>query len=141
MRLTGKVSGREDSGEYGPPHHKEVDSYAQRNCTTTETMRVEPLAGALTKRQKYDYRDIDRRELKLIRVGQAIFALYKRERRFPGSTGVQQKALLEACETIWALKKQLRAELRVERVARFALWRDRTLFAPNAPMVNMGAQR
>ena len=99
MRLTGKVSGRGDSGEYGPPHHKEVDSYAQRNCTTTETMRVEPLAGALTKRQKYDYRDIDRRELKLIRVGQAIFALYKRERRFPGSTGVQQKALLEACET------------------------------------------
>lgn len=77
----------------------------------------------LTKRQKYDYRDTDWRELKLIRVGHAIWALYKRERRSPGSTGVEESVLLKACETVWALKKELRLELKAERAASFKAWR------------------
>ena len=76
--------------------------------------------SSLTKRQRYDYRDTDKRELKLIRVGHAIWALYKRERAKKGSTGVQEQALLAACETVWGLKNQLRAELRLERKAKFA---------------------
>lgn len=79
----------------------------------------------LTKRQKYDYRDIDWRELKLIRVGHAIWSLYKRERAKKGSTGIREQALLEACEIVWGLKKQLRAELKAERAASFAAWRSR----------------
>jgi hypothetical protein len=79
----------------------------------------------LTKRQKYDYRDIDWRELKLIRVGHAIWALYKRERLKKGSTGVEESVLLEACETVWELKKQLRVQLKVERAASFKAWRTR----------------
>jgi hypothetical protein len=77
----------------------------------------------LTARQKYDYRDVDWRELKLIRVGHAIWTLYKRERAKKGSTGVEQSVLLAACETVWELKKQLRLELKAERAAAFAKWR------------------
>jgi hypothetical protein len=78
--------------------------------------------SSLSKRQRYDYRDTDKRELKLIRVGHAIWALHIRERAKKGSTGPQEQALLAACETVWGLKKQLRAELRLERKAKFAVF-------------------
>jgi len=85
---------------------------ALRTSGGTKSMPRTPASGPgvapkLSKRQKYDYRDIDWRELKLIRVGHAIWALYKRERSSQGSTGLQIRALLGACETIWELKKQL----------------------------------
>ena len=77
----------------------------------------------LNRRKRYDYRDIDRRELKLIRVGHAIWALYKQERAKKGSTGIEERALLEACEAVWELKRQLRLELKAERAASFKAWR------------------
>lgn len=80
------------------------------------------MGDKLSRRQKYDYRDTDRREMKLIRVGHAIWALYKQERAKKGCTGIQESVLLEACETVWQLKRQLRAELKVERAQSFAKW-------------------
>ena len=75
----------------------------------------------LTRRQKYDYRDVDRWELKLIRVGHAVWALFKQERAANGPT-VEQDALLGACQQIWAIKRQVRAELSEERKAAAAKW-------------------
>ena len=73
--------------------------------------------------KRNDRRNVDTWELKLIRVGHAIWALYKRERRFPGTTGIQETVLLRACESIWKLKKEYRAELKAKRQASFAKWR------------------
>ena len=68
----------------------------------------------LSRRQKYDYRDIDRRELALILEGHAIWLQFKRLRAANGPT-VEQDALLQRCEVIWARKRELRAALKVER--------------------------
>lgn len=76
----------------------------------------------LNKRSKYDYRDIDWRELKLIRIGHAVWALYKGERALNG-TYQEQEALLCACAEVWAIKKQFRLELAAERKASFKAWR------------------
>lgn len=84
----------------------------------------------LSKRQKYDYRDIDPTELKLIKVGHAIWGLYKQERRSSSGTDVERMALLEACETVWAIKKAYRIELAAKRKAKFS--RNRHRFAPKA---------
>jgi hypothetical protein len=74
----------------------------------------------LTARQRYDYRDIDPWELKLISVGHAIWVLLKQERAKMGSTGCEERVLLEACWTVWRLKRDYRAELKRKRAEQFA---------------------
>jgi mannitol-1-phosphate/altronate dehydrogenase len=75
----------------------------------------------LSRRQRYDYRDIDRRELALIVKGHAVWLRFKRERAKNGPTVVQD-ALLQQCEEIWAEKRALRAKLKVERAEAFKKW-------------------
>ena len=75
--------------------------------------------------QRNDRRDVDRHELKLIRVGHAIWALYLRERAKSGEWSSESKALLEACQTVWGLKKAYRMELALKRKAAFAKWNPR----------------
>jgi hypothetical protein len=70
----------------------------------------------LTRRQKYDHRNADRYELKLIRVGHAVWAMYKRDRATLGIPLSEIQALYAACERVWRLKREYRAELR-ERLA------------------------
>ena len=74
----------------------------------------------LTKRQKYDYRDIDRTELLLIKVGHHVWKLYKRTL---GVDGVAAKAYLAACEDIWEAKRKHRLELKHKRTLEFQKWR------------------
>ena len=74
----------------------------------------------LSKRKRYDYHDIDRGELKLIRIGHAIWLLRKKELAKKGSTGVEIQAFDEALETIWELKRQYRAELAIKRAEKWA---------------------
>ena len=71
----------------------------------------------LTRRQKYDYTDIDRGELKLIRVGHAIWALLRQERRRKSYLPSEERAIVKAIETMIRLKKEYRAELKVKRAA------------------------
>jgi hypothetical protein len=88
----------------------------------------------LTRKQRHDTYDIDRRELKLIRVGHYLWALYKREQRrgsvYQKERGKfdslrEQKALETALQTVWDLKKTLRQELKVERAAQSLITRER----------------
>ena len=74
----------------------------------------------LSRRQKYDYRDADRYELKLIRVGHALWGMYKRDRATLGIPLSERQALYAACETVWRLKREYRAELRERLAARNA---------------------
>jgi hypothetical protein len=74
-------------------------------------------AGVLTKRQKYDYRDIDRGELKLIRVGHALWVQYKREKRQNGGYLSEEQPIYAALQTIWRLKREYRAGLRLKLAA------------------------
>ena len=71
----------------------------------------------LTKRRLYDYRDIDLRELRLIRVGHWLWAQYKNALK--AGTVVESVPLLAACETVWEAKRVLRAELQAERSAKW----------------------
>ena len=71
----------------------------------------------LTARQKYDHREIDWRELKLIRVGHALWTLYKRDRAKKGYPDIE---IEQSCEIVWALKRDLRAQLKQERSERWA---------------------
>ena len=71
--------------------------------------------------KRNDRRDIDWRELKLIRAGHAVWAQYKAERAKSAPT-VLQDALLGACELIWAAKRELRASLAKERAESFSKW-------------------
>jgi hypothetical protein len=81
------------------------------------------VGAKLSRRQKYDYRDIDRRELALILKGHAVWLQYKRERAANAPTVVQD-ALLQKCEAIWAEKRELRAALKAERAAKFSAWKE-----------------
>jgi len=74
----------------------------------------------LTKRQLYDYRDVERPELMLIRAGQHLWALWKREVRANPRQDERQSATYAALETIWKAKREYRAE----RKAREAVWLD-----------------
>jgi hypothetical protein len=74
--------------------------------------------------RKNDRRDVDWRELKLIRAGHYVWAQFKRERAANAPT-VLQDALLGACELIWAAKRELRASLAKERTAAFSKWMAR----------------
>lgn len=72
----------------------------------------------LTHRQKYDYRDIDRRELAAILEGHAVWLQFKRARVANAPTG-EQDALLQRCQEIWEKKRQLRVALKLERAEAF----------------------
>ena len=85
----------------------------------------------LSAKKRYDYRDIDPWELKLIRVGHAIWRLYRRENARNASYLLERKALLEACETVWRLKREYREKLKKRRAEasskiakRFAKWQE-----------------
>jgi hypothetical protein len=71
----------------------------------------------LTARQRYDYRDLDPYEAKLIRIGHAIWRLYKRDR---AKSGYPVLATEHALATVWQAKKEYRAELKVKRAEDWA---------------------
>ena len=74
--------------------------------------------------QRNDRHYIDRRELKLLRVGHYLWAIYKKERGKSGNVS-EQRALETALRQVWDLKKELRQELKAERAARAELVRER----------------
>jgi hypothetical protein len=78
----------------------------------------------LTRKQRHDTYDIDRRELKLIRVGHYLWSLHKKER---GKSDPLRESgpIWEALQTVWNLKKTLRQELKVERAAKSQITRER----------------
>lgn len=78
---------------------------------------------SLTKRQLYDYHDIDPWELKLIRVGHALWRLYKNAQN-RGDLG-EIGPLYEALETVWQLKREYRAELAQRRQAKSSAMREK----------------
>lgn len=84
------------------------------NCT-------ESVIGAvkLSKRQKYDYRDVDRWELKLVRVGHALWEQWKRDRGAKWGAVGERGPLWAAIQNVWRLKKDYRAELAIHRRAEF----------------------
>ena len=71
-----------------------------------------------------DRHDTDRRELKLIRVGHYLWALYKKECGKSGNVE-QERALYEALQTVWNLKVELRKDLKAERAVKAAAMRER----------------
>jgi hypothetical protein len=78
----------------------------------------------LTRKQRHDTFDIDRRELKLIRVGHYLWALHKEER---GKSEPLRESgpIWEALRTVWSLKVELRKELKAERAAQSLITRER----------------
>jgi len=77
----------------------------------------------LTKKQLYDYHDIDRGELKLVRIGHALWAMLRKARK--SYLPKEERILMEAIETIMRLKKEKRAELKVQNAARSAKLAER----------------
>ena len=71
-----------------------------------------------------DRHDTDRRELKLIRVGHCLWALYKKECGKSGNVEQEQR-LYEALQTVWRLKVELRKDLKAERAAKSEIMRER----------------
>jgi hypothetical protein len=61
--------------------------------------------------RRYDRVNVDRGELKLIRVGHALCAIMKRDRARNGGCLPQSDPIWEALETVWKLKKEYRTEL------------------------------
>ncbi len=74
----------------------------------------------LSARQKYDYRDLDRGEAQLIRVGHALW----RDRRKLGDTVAEREGINAALATVWKAKKEYRAELAKKRALQFSKYRD-----------------
>jgi hypothetical protein len=74
----------------------------------------------LTARQKYDYRDLDRGEAQLIRVGHALW----RDRRKLGDTVAEREGIDAALESVWKAKREYRAELARKRALRFLRYRE-----------------
>jgi len=68
----------------------------------------------------HDRTTIDRGELKLIRVGHALWALMRRDRARNGGYLSQRDPIWEALATVWRLKRDYRAELVVRRQAESA---------------------
>jgi hypothetical protein len=74
----------------------------------------------LTARQKYDYRDLDRGEAQLIRVGHALW----RDRLKLGDTVAERDGINAALESVWKAKREYRAELARKRALRFLRYRE-----------------
>lgn len=64
----------------------------------------------LTNKQKYDRRDIERGELKLIRVGHSLWAMLRAAKRGKSQPLSEIRALTEAIETVVRLKQEYRAD-------------------------------
>jgi hypothetical protein len=78
----------------------------------------------LTRKQRHDTHDIDRRELKLIRVGHYLWALGKKE--CGKSQPLRESGpIWDALQTVWNLKVELRKALKVERAALSLIARER----------------
>jgi len=73
----------------------------------------------LTARQKYDYRDLDRGEAQLMRVGHALW----RDRRKLGDTVAEREGINAALESVWKAKREYRIELAKRRALRFSQYR------------------
>jgi hypothetical protein len=76
----------------------------------------------LSARQKhgYSYRDLDKGEAQLIRVGHALW----RDRRKLGDTVVEGEGINAALESVWRAKREYRAELAKKRALRFSDYRE-----------------
>jgi len=74
----------------------------------------------LTARQKYDYRDLDRGEAQLIRIGHALW----RDRRKLGDTVAEREGIYAALGSVWQAKREYRADLVKKRALRFSKFRD-----------------
>ena len=74
----------------------------------------------LTARHKYDYRDLDRGEAQLIRVGHALW----RDRRKLGDTVADREGISAALESVWQAKREYRTGLAKKREVRFSRFRD-----------------
>ena len=70
--------------------------------------------------KRNDRHDTDRAELKLIRVGHALWAIMKRDRARNGGYLSQSDPIWEALATVWKLKREFRAELAGRRRAESA---------------------
>ena len=74
----------------------------------------------LMARQKYDYRDLDRGEAQLMRVGHALW----RDRLKLGDTVAEREGINAALESVWKAKREYRAELAKKIAFRFSqYWR------------------
>lgn len=73
----------------------------------------------LTARQKYDYRDLDRGEAQLIRVGHALW----RDRLKLGDTVAEREGINAALESVWQAKREYRVGLAKKRALRFSTYR------------------
>ena len=67
----------------------------------------------LTARQKYDYRDLDRGEAQLMRVGHALW----RDRLKLGDTVAEREGINAALKSVWRAKRKYRAELAKKSLA------------------------
>jgi hypothetical protein len=67
--------------------------------------------------RRNDRVSVDRGELKLIRVGHALWAVLKRDRGRNGGYLSQSDPIWEALATVWKLKSEYRAELAARRQA------------------------
>jgi hypothetical protein len=74
----------------------------------------------LTARQKYDYRDLDRGEAQLLRIGHSLW----RDRRKLGDTVAEREGIYAALESVWQAKREYRAELARKRASRFSEFRS-----------------
>jgi hypothetical protein len=74
----------------------------------------------LLARQKYDYRDLDRGEAQLIRIGHALW----RDRLKLGDTVAEREGINAALESVWQAKREYRAELAAKRALRFSQYVD-----------------
>src|SRR6266481_6373240 len=81
-------------------------------CQVRTTMKLHA-------RQKYDYRDLERGEAQLIRVGHALW----RDRRKLGDTVSEREGINAALESVWQAKRKYRAELATKRALRFSEYR------------------
>ena len=74
----------------------------------------------LTARQKYDYRDLNRGEAQLIRIGHALW----RDRLKLGDTVAEREGINAALESVWQAKREYRSDLARWRALRFSQYRE-----------------
>jgi hypothetical protein len=65
--------------------------------------------------RRNDRASVDRGELRLIRIGHALWAMMKRDRARNGGYLPQSDPIWEALATIWKLKREYRAKLVARR--------------------------
>lgn len=78
----------------------------------------------LTNRQLYDYRDVEWGELRLIRVGHALWAMLRRAKSLKSHSVGEIGAIEQGIETIIRLKREYRAERDIRLTAQSAKVRE-----------------